>query len=113
MSRAISIGVIHRRRAERHERDDVDGPDARVLARVAVHVDLVDRDLDQPLRGAAATASCSPANVNTDRLWLASLVRSSRKTPSPASIAAAIRSTTSRRRPSETFGTDSISTSRC
>ena len=42
-------GVVHRRRAERHERDDVDGTDARVLAGVAVHVDLVDRDLDEPL----------------------------------------------------------------
>ena len=44
-------GVVHRRRAERHERDDIDGPDARVLAGVAVHVDLVDRDLDQPFEG--------------------------------------------------------------
>ena len=58
---------------------------------------------------AALTGPCSPAIVKTDRLWLASLVRSSRNT-SGVVIAAARRSTTSRRRPSETFGTDSIST---
>ena len=43
--------VVHRGRAERHERDDIDGADPRVLAGVGVHVDLVDRDLDQPLEG--------------------------------------------------------------
>ena len=69
--------------AERHERDDVDGPDARVLAGVLVHVDLVDRDLERAARGPPRPRPCSPAIVNTDRLWLASLVRSSRKTPSP------------------------------
>ena len=59
---------------------------------------------------ASLTGPCSPAMVNTERLWLASLVRSSSHAPSTAVMASAIRSTTSSRRPSETFGTDSIST---
>ena len=59
------------------------------------------------------TASCSPATVNTERLWLASDVRSSRNTPSAEVSASARRSTTSGRRPSETLGTLSTSTPRC
>ena len=37
--------------AERDERDDIDRPDARVLALVDVHVDVVDGGLDEPLEG--------------------------------------------------------------
>ncbi len=59
------------------------------------------------------TASCSPATVNTERLWLASDVRSSRNTPAAEVSASARRSTTSDRRPSETLGTLSTSTPRC
>ena len=41
--------LVHRRLAERHEGDDVDGADARVLALVLLHVDLRDGDLDGTL----------------------------------------------------------------
>ena len=36
--------VVHRGLAERHERDDVDGPDPRVLAALGLHVDGLDGD---------------------------------------------------------------------
>ena len=42
--------VVDRRRGERDERDDVHRADARVLADVAVHIDLVDGRGDQPLQ---------------------------------------------------------------
>jgi hypothetical protein len=77
-----------------------------VLAGVPLHVDLVDRGPNEALER-VADATAGPAIVNTDRLWLASLVRSRRWTPSTLEIAVASSSTTSRRRPSETFGTDS------
>ena len=41
---------------------------------------------DEPLEGLASRRSCSPAIVNTERLWLASLVRSSRRTPGTDAI---------------------------
>ena len=66
--------------AERHERDDVDRADPRVLAGVRVHVDLVDRRRRRAARARRRPAPCSPASVNTERLWLASLVRSRRWT---------------------------------
>ena len=64
---------------------------------------------------ASATASCSPASVKTERLWLASLVRSRRKTPGPAVIASARRvdDASSRGLRRRRAGTDSISTRRC
>ncbi len=43
--------LVHRRVAERDERHDVDGPDARVLAGLLIHVDLVDGDLEHALEG--------------------------------------------------------------
>jgi hypothetical protein len=57
---------------------------------------------------AAETEPAGPAIVRTERLWLASLVRSRRWTPGTDDTAPASRSTTSSRRPSDTFGTDSI-----
>ena len=45
--------VVHRRRPERDERDDVDRTDAWVLAVVGVHVDVVDGGRDEPLEGLA------------------------------------------------------------
>ena len=62
---------------------------------------------------ASLTGPCSPAMVNTLRLWDASEVRSSSDTPATPATAAASRSTTSMRRPSDTFGTLSTSTGRC
>ncbi len=41
--------LLHGRLAERHEGDDVDGPDAWVLALVLLHVDPGDGDLDRRL----------------------------------------------------------------
>ena len=45
--------LVHGRRPERDERDDVDRADARMLTLVGVHVDLVDRRGDEPLEGVA------------------------------------------------------------
>ena len=45
--------LVHRRVGQRHERDDVDGPDPGVLAPVLVHVDLADRRRDELLEGVA------------------------------------------------------------
>ncbi len=66
------------------------------------------------MRTAASTSSSPPAtapptSVTTERLWLASLVRSSTVTPSTDAPAATISSTTSDRRPSEKLGTHSMS----
>ena len=69
--------LVHRRGAQRHPRDHIDRADARMLPRVLLHVDLVDRRTEEALEGLAYRARW-PASVNTDRLWLASLVRSSR-----------------------------------
>ena len=41
---------VHGRVAERHERDDVDGADPRVLAGVRVHVDVLDRLRHEPFQ---------------------------------------------------------------
>src|SRR5262249_40602527 len=56
---------------------------------------------------ASSTASGSPANVSTLRLWSGSISRSRNVTPGTAAIASSNWSTTSRRRPSEKFGTHS------
>jgi hypothetical protein len=94
---------VHRRRRQRHERDDVDGPDARVLTGVLIHVDLVDRRDDQPLEGVADGAVL--AGQREDGSVVAGVAR-----PVEEEDAAPIRSprpaATSRRRPSDTFGTD-------
>src|SRR5213593_3444771 len=58
---------------------------------------------------ASATDSGSPANVSTERLWSASLSRSSRVTPGTSAITWISSSMTSGRRPSEKFGTHSTS----
>ena len=51
--------LVHRRVAERHERDHVDRADARVLALVLLHVDLVDGRPDEPLQRVADRAGRS------------------------------------------------------
>ena len=43
--------VVDRGLAERHERNDVDRPDARMLAPVHLHVDLMDGDRHRPFEG--------------------------------------------------------------
>jgi hypothetical protein len=58
---------------------------------------------------ASTTGSGSPANVTTERLWSGSISRSSSVTPGTAAMLSRIWSTTSRRRPSEKFGTHSTS----
>ena len=65
--------VVHRRRPEWDERDDVDRPDARVLALVHVHVDLVDRHRDQPLESVADRAVL--AGHREDRSVVAGVAR--------------------------------------
>ena len=57
---------------------------------------------------AALSAGASPTIVKTDRLWDESDEKSSSRTPGVSRIAAAIRWITSGRRPSLTFGIDSI-----
>ena len=64
--------------AERHERDDVDRPDARVLARCGRPCRSRGSRRRAAARAPRTTGPCSPASVKTERLWLASLVRSSR-----------------------------------
>src|SRR5437660_1133050 len=58
---------------------------------------------------ASATASGSPARVTTERLWSASISRSSTYTPGTLLIAATMASTLAASRPSEQLGTHSIS----
>jgi hypothetical protein len=41
--------LVHGRVGQGHERDDVDRPDPRMLAPVALHVDLLDRRSDEPI----------------------------------------------------------------
>src|SRR5580658_6271858 len=65
--------------------------------------------LPTPRSAAAATASGSPAMVTTLRLWSESLSRSRRYTPGTSRIAAMMASTLAISRPSEKFGTDSMS----
>src|SRR6267154_6778391 len=64
--------------------------------------------LPVPRSAASATASGSPASVTTERLWSASISRSSTYTPDTLLIAATIASTFAASRPSEKFGTHSI-----
>src|SRR5882757_6523641 len=64
--------------------------------------------LPVPRSAASATASGSPASVSTERLWSASISRSSTYTPGTLLIAATIASTFAASRPSEKFGTHSI-----
>src|SRR5258708_31694078 len=65
--------------------------------------------LPVPSSAASATASGSPASVTTERLWSASISRSSTYTPGTLLIAATMASTFAGSRPSEKFGTHSIS----
>src|SRR5882724_11429885 len=64
--------------------------------------------LPVPRSAASATASGSPARVTTERLWSASISRSSTYTPGTLLIAATIASIFAASRPSEKFGTHSI-----
>ena len=73
--------LVHRRLAERHEGDDVDGADARVLALVLRPCRCCAMATSTAPSMATATASASPAKVSTLRLWSTSDVRSSRWTP--------------------------------
>ncbi len=59
-------------------------------------------------RIASRTAAAAPAKVSTLRLCEASDDRSSSRTPGVAATASATASTTSARRPSLMFGTDSM-----
>ena len=96
--------------AERDERDDVDRADPRVLAGVHVHVDVVDGRRDEPLEGLGHRVVL--AGDREDRPVVAGVAGPvEQATPGTRGMASARRSTTSMRRPSETFGTDSISTS--
>src|ERR1700757_536569 len=65
--------------------------------------------LPVPRIAASPTASGSPASVMTHRLWSASISRSSTYTPGTLLIACTIASTLAASRPSEKFGTHSIS----
>src|SRR5882757_6726565 len=65
--------------------------------------------LPVPRSAASATASGSPASVTTERLWSASISRSSTYTPGTLLIAATMASTFAASRPSEKFATHSIS----
>src|SRR5882672_7414198 len=64
--------------------------------------------LPVPRRAASATASGSPASVTTERLWSASISRSSTYTLGTLLIAETIASTFAASRPSEKLGTHSI-----
>ena len=55
--------VGHRHALDRHERDDVDGAEARVLARVLAQVDAREARVEERQHGGLAPASASPANV--------------------------------------------------
>ena len=101
--------VLHRRALERDEGDDVGGAHARMLARVRVEVDA-----------AAAPRGCrrtprrrrrrsSATKVMTVRLWLASEQTSRRCTPATRGDRVADRRDDLGRRPSEKFGTHSMS----
>ena len=65
--------------------------------------------LPVPSSAASATASGSPASVTTERLWSASISRSSTYTPGTLLIAVTMASTLAASRPSEKLGTHSIS----
>ena len=69
---------------ERHERDDVDGPDPRVLARSGCSMSIASMATATVARARRRPPPRSPASVSTLRLWLASLVRSRRWTPGVA-----------------------------
>ena len=78
-----------------------------MFPRMRAEIDFRDGDLEER-QDRLLSAAGSPASVMTDRLCDASDDRSSSRAPGTRSIAFTIRSTTSVRRPSLTFGTDSI-----